>query len=308
MRKSLILTLILFLSVNAFAQTDSVLLWPDGAPGLLPDHQKVENWYTGRDGMKRVGNVTAPMIYPFIPEGATENTPAVIICPGGGYRICSMTAEGFNEAKWFNERGIAAFVVKYRLPNNAFADKKIVPLQDVQKAFMYVHENAEKYNIKTDCIGVMGFSAGGHLAASTSTLYKTPLVYGGSPELLRPAFSILVYPVITFNENLTHKGSRDNLIGLKLDPAMVNYYSTELQIDSMTPPAFLIHAKDDHAVPYENSMLYHSALRKNGVSSTLVFLEKGGHGFGYKPKSPYNFWLENLEAWLKAQNILPPTE
>ncbi len=294
----------LLMSLVMMAQTESIPLFPDGVPGLKPNSGVEEELIDKGDGFSRYGNVTTPEIFPFIPKNADGKTPAVIICPGGGYSYVCVGHEGFAEAKWLNEKGIAAFVVKYRLPEEkAFDNKSMVPLQDVQQAFKYVHDNAKKYNIDKKKIGVMGFSAGGHLAASASVHYDDPQV-DAKPKVLRPAFSILVYPVISFTDTLTHKGSRNRLIGPEWTKEQVDYFSNEKQVTKQTPPAILIHAKDDGAVPPQNSVVYKEALEKNGVDVKLVMLDKGGHGFGIKPNSPTNVWLDDLEAWLKDQDLL----
>ncbi len=288
---------LMILSTLAVAQNDSLFLFPEGVPGLK-DHNLVEQDTKNKDGLARLYGITQPCIFPMIPENANEKTPAVIICPGGAYRIVSIDSEGFNVGRWFRDRGIAAFVLKYRLPiEEAFVNKSIVPLQDVQQAFKLIREKAGEYNIDTKNIGIIGFSAGGHLAASASVLCKKPLV-DAKPKHLRPAFSILVYPVITFTDPFTHLGSRKNLIGPKWTAGDIEYYSCEKQVDKKTPPTFLIHAKDDHAVPLKNSELYKSALDKNAVPNKLLVLEKGGHGFGVKPGAKTNVWLNYLEKWL----------
>lgn len=299
---TLIFTLTIF-SVSMMAQSDSLFLFPEGAPGLK-ENDLVEQDTQNKDGLSRLHGITEPCFFPMLPEGATEKTPAIVICPGGGYSIVSIDSEGFNVGKWFQERGVAAFVLKYRLPRDeAFENKSIVPLQDVQQAFKLIREHADVYNVDTKNIGIIGFSAGGHLAASASVLYKEPLV-DVKPKYLRPAFSVLVYPVMSFTDEVTHKGSRKNLIGPKWSRELQDYYSCEKQVDKKTPPAFLIHAKDDRAVPIKNSQLYKAALDANGVDNKLVLLEKGGHGFGIKPGKASNVWLEYLEEWLLDENII----
>lgn len=294
----------MYMASNVLAQ-DAVYLYPEGVPGLLDTTNREVN-DERPDGLLRLAKVTQPCIYPYIPAGANEKTPAVLICPGGGYHIVSMTAEGFNVAEWLQAHGVAAFVLKYRLPDaEVFEDKSIVPLQDVQSAFKFIRENAKVYNIDTKAIGVMGFSAGGHLAASASVLYKNPLVDAKAKEL-RPAFSILIYPVISFEDGLTHKGSRNSLIGPKWDKATQDYYSCEKQVDKDTPPAFLLHAKDDKGVPCRNSVVYKEALDAHGVVGKLVFFEKGGHGFGFRPGKETNRWLDEAFQWMSDMNIVNP--
>jgi len=303
MKRLTSLTLSLLFTFMMQAQTDSIFLYPDGVPGLKTT-DITESIPYNKDGLLRWRDVVNPCVFPFIPKGANEKTPAVVICPGGGYGSISIEKEGFNVARWFNEHDIAAFVLKYRLPNDqAFEDKKIVPLQDVQQSFKYIIDNAERYNIDSKRIGVAGFSAGGHLAASASVLYKTPLVDIKS-KFLHPAFSILIYPVITFTDELTHKGTRNNLIGPDWTEAEVLYYSCEKQVDEKTPPTFLLHAKDDKTVPYQNCLMYKKALDANGVLNTMVLVETGGHGFGILPGKKTNVWLNDLELWLKEMHLV----
>lgn len=286
-----------------FSQADSIFLYPDGVPGLKNTNVKEEK-VSRTDGLLRWKNVVNPCVFPFIPEGVTETTPAVVICPGGGYGIIAIESEGFNVARWFQERGIAAFVLKYRLPNDkAFDDKKIVPLQDVQQTYKYIIENAGMYHVNADNIGIMGFSAGGHLAGTASVLYKDPLV-DMKAKYLRPAFSMLIYPVITFTGEYPHKGTRNNLIGPEWTEEEALYYSCEKQVDKKTPPTFLLHATDDKAVPFQNSVIYKEALDAYGVENKMVLIEKGGHGFGIKPGKATNVWLDELEIWLTEMSLI----
>lgn len=291
------------MTLMMLAQTDSIFLYPEGVPGLKETDTK-EAKVDNKDGLLRWKDVVNPVVFPFIPAGATAKTPAVVICPGGGYWIVSIESEGFNVARWFQEHGIAAFVLKYRLPNDkAFDDKKIVPLQDVQQTFKYIINNADKYNVDAATIGVIGFSAGGHLAGTASVLYKDPLVDMKAKQL-RPAFSILIYPVITFTDEFPHKGTRKNLIGPEWTEDEALYYSCEKQVDKLTPPTFLLHAKDDRTVPYENSVLYKEALDAQDVPNKLVLLETGGHGFGVQPNRATNVWLDDLEIWLRDIDLI----
>ena len=285
------------------AQPDSVFLYPDGVPGLKSSNLQ-ESSFLNRGGVCCFRDIVNPTVTAFIPRQVTSRTPAVVICPGGGYGVVSIESEGYNVAEWFQERGVAAFVVKYRLPNDkAFEDKSIVPLQDVQQTFKYIRENAKEFNVDVKNIGVIGFSAGGHLAGTASVLYKKPLV-DAKPKCLRPAFSILIYPVITFSDELCHKGTRKNLIGPEWTQEEQDYYSCEKQVDKHTPPTFLLHAKNDPAVPVENSVMYKAALDAHGVKNKMVLLETGGHGFGIKPGAKTNVWLEDLESWLKEMKII----
>lgn len=302
MKRHYISILFILSSIIMSAQQDSVLLFPDGAPGLKASHLEEVVTY---NKIQRVGQVISPTLYTYLPENMTEATPAVVICPGGGYHIVSIESEGHNLARWFQERGVAAFVLKYRIPLEAsFDNKESVALQDVQQSFKYLHNNAKLFNIDKKKIGVMGFSAGGHLAASASVHYDKPLV-DEKAKYLRPAFSLLIYPVITFDGEFTHKGSRKNLIGPTWTKEKEVYYSCEKQVTKSTPPTYLIHAKDDKAVPYHNSELYKEALDAHGVDNKLVLLETGGHGFGLVPGKATNYWVDSLADWMREMSFMP---
>ncbi|HEX5667515.1 MAG TPA: alpha/beta hydrolase, partial [Chitinophagaceae bacterium] len=221
---------------------------------------------------------------------------AVIIFPGGGYGINAIKHEGWDLAEYFNEKGITAFVVKYRLPDsNTMVFPETGPLQDAQQAITHVRNNAAKYNIDPSKIGVMGFSAGGHLAATASTHYR----YSENAAVLRPDFSLLIYPVISFSDSIGHIGSRSNLIGKNPSPEKIKLYSNELQVDTHTPPAFLVHAKDD-GVSYMNSVVYEEALKKNNVPVKLLLYDKGGHGYGMYNKQSEIFWPEEMIRWMQS--------
>jgi len=303
MKHQLTLTLFTFLCFSLFAQNDSVFLFPEGVPGLKPN-TLLEEDSPNAEGFSRLIGVTEPCFFPMLPAGAKGKTPAVVICPGGGYHRLSMDSEGFNMGRWFQERGIAAFVLKYRLPReDAFENKSIVPLQDVQQCFKLIREQADRYHIDPKNIGIVGFSAGGHLAASASVLYHQPLV-DEKAKNLRPSFSILVYPVITFSDKLTHLGTRQNLIGPEWTEEEQAAYSCELHVDKKTPKTFLIHAIDDKTVPIQNSERYQEALERNGVAHRFVKCAQGGHGFGVKPGAKTNVWLQDLEDWLTAEDLI----
>lgn len=294
--------LIFFLSscLSAMAQEEVPLynVVPNSKPAA-----NTEKSETGADGVLRISNVSLPTITVYKAEN--PNGTAVIICPGGGYRILAASHEGSDVAKVFNDWGITAFVLKYRIPDDrTMLDKSIGPLQDAQRAIQLVRQNAKEWGVNPKRIGIMGFSAGGHLAASLSTRYNENVISNPKKISLRPDFSILIYPVISFSDSIGHKGSRENLIGKKASDWKIKKYSNELNVNKKTPPAFLVHAKDDKGVVYYNSIAYLEALQKNNVPATLRLFEKGGHGFGMNNKTTEEKWMDDLRTWMKERKFL----
>ncbi len=300
MKKLLIFLFITSIITPVLAQNQILPLWK-GDPPNYRETGEVTIWDTA--DIIRVRNVQKPDIAVFLPSKKNATGEAVVICPGGGYRILAYDWEGSDIARWLNSRGIAAFVLKYRLPGSA---SNIVPhkspLMDAQRAMRLVRSNAVKLNIEPGKIGVMGFSAGGHLASTLSTHYD-----GGDPSSsdpveqmsCRPDFSVLVYPVISFTEEFKHSGSRENLLGEDADESLVKQYSNELQVTEDTPPAILIHSDDDKAVPVENSIAYYKALRANQVSSELHIYPYGGHGYSLAIGRGYlSTWPDRVIEWI----------
>ncbi len=282
MKSPLFLLAFIFISSLGIAQEHRFPLWPG-----LPPLQKVSDQQekSVQEGIVRISNVQTPSIEVYLPTQQIATGKAVLIFPGGGYGILAYDWEGTDFAKWLNSQGIAAIVVKYRLPlSTSLTDPKEVPLLDAQRAIRLVRQHAEAWHINPKQIGVMGFSAGGHLAATLSTAYlhrAIPAQDGIDKLSARPDFSILVYPVISFQDAPTHGGSRKNLIGDPANPELVKRFSNELQVTSNTPPTFLVHAQDDKAVPLENSLLYYQALHAKGVKAALHIYPTGGHGFAF---------------------------
>ncbi len=304
MKNFLIITLVFVLSVKHFTQDDTILLYQKGVPGLKEVLIKEDSKTI--DGITRVKDVTHPALYVFKPKEKTSDA-AVIICPGGGYAILAIDHEGYDIANWFNERGVTAFVLKYRLPQpNLFDNSEIRPLQDAQQAIRTVRCNADKYGVSPNKIGIMGFSAGGHLAATASTHFKTQV--GEITDSLldvRPDFSLLIYPVITFSNSITHSDTRKNLIGTNPSADKIEFYSSEDHVTRETPPAFLISTMDDE-VAVENSILYFLACKKNSVPAEMHIYEKGGHGYALKKtgRGPVETWADRMEDWLKDRNLM----
>ena len=301
MKKQLICLLITSIIAPVVAQNKIIPLWEADPPNYR-ETGEVTIWDTS--DIVRVRNVQKPDIAVFLPFKKNATGEAVVICPGGGYGILSYDWEGSDIARWLNSQGIAAFVLKYRLPgskSNIVPHKS--PLMDAQRALRMVRSNAAAWNIDPGKIGIMGFSAGGHLASTLSTHYDAGDPSSSDPvEQLscRPDFSILVYPVISFTEDFQHSGSRRNLVGEDADESLVKYYSNELQVTEDTPPAILIHSDDDRGVPVENSIAYYKALRANKVSSELHIYPYGGHGYSLAiGQGHLATWPDRVIQWIR---------
>ncbi|HLI93223.1 MAG TPA: alpha/beta hydrolase [Puia sp.] len=245
--------------------------------------------------------VSRPTLRVYLPPAGKGNGTAVVICPGGGYLHLAYTHEGTDVARMLNEWGIAAFVLKYRLPNDeTMVDKSIGPLQDAQRAIQLVRERASEWGIKPAQVGIMGFSAGGHLASTEGTHFSQPVIANPAGTSLRPDFMILLYPVISFVDSIAHRGSRDNLIGLNPDEKLVIRFSNEYQVTPQTPPTFMVHAEDDKTVPVANSLHFFEALEKNGVPAEMHIYPGGGHGFGLHNPTTTDQWTDRLKNWLAS--------
>jgi acetyl esterase/lipase len=254
-----------------------------------------------------ISNVQVPNIAVYLPSKRFATGQAVVICPGGGYWILAYDLEGTDIARYLNSIGVAGIVLKYRLPTSGnWIRPHEVPLQDAQRAMRLVRSNAARWNIDPRKIGVMGFSAGGHLASTLGTHfdYGTP----GAADTIakqscRPDFMILAYPVISFVDPSVLRGSHEGLLGKNPDETLLKYFSNELQVRDDTPPAFFVHADDDTGVPVENSQLMYNALRKKKIPSELHILSEGGHGFGLAVHNPHvGSWAQNLRLWLNSLN------
>lgn len=285
------------------AQNQVIPLW-----NTIPDEIKASNYKEkeeSKDGkVQSTSLVSVPTLTAFFPVVTKPNQTAVVILPGGGYSHLAIDKEGTKIAEWFNTLGIPAFVLKYRLPSDLIMkNKNIGPLQDAQEAIRYVRQNAAKWNINPNKIGIMGFSAGGHLASTLSTHYDDKVYESAFKVSARPDFSVLIYPVISMENEITHKGSQINLLGESPSQELIDSFSNEKKVNAKTPPAFLIHATDDTVVIPENSINYYLALKKNGVSAEMHIYEKGGHGFGLGTNDTSKFWPKQLEDWLKANQL-----
>jgi acetyl esterase/lipase len=275
-------------------------LWPEGVPDARPgagaEHET--------DG--RVSNVSEPTLTVVGPAVDRPNGTAVIICPGGGYVRLSVQREGEQYAAWLSTLGITSFVLKYRMQESGHP----APLRDVLRAVRLVRSMAAKYHIRPERIGVMGSSAGGHLAASAGTLFDHPLGRTGA-ELdrvsARPDFLMLLYPVITMEGPAAHAGSRTALLGAHPSARDVQLMSVEKQVTSATPPTLLIHTQEDNVVPVENSILFYQALTRAKVPADMYLFEHGSHGMGMRAGlGTASDWPKRAEEWLKARGLLDP--
>lgn len=242
-------------------------------------------------------NVSRPTLKVFLPADTVKKRAAVIICPGGGYHTLLTVREGSRVAERFNEVGVAGIVLKYRHPNDVnLENKSIAPLQDAQQAILTVREHAGEWGIDSTRIGIMGFSAGGHVAATAGTHYDTPFINNPQGISLRPDFMLLIYPVISCRDGITHVGSRNALLGNSPTEEQIKMFSNEEQVSETTPPAYLTHANDDTVVSIENTLLFYQALRNNGVSAEVHIYSKGEHGFLQEPA--YEEWMGSCLQWM----------
>lgn len=280
--KNFITTLLLFVTTMLSAQNTLELpLWPAGAPnsnGLTGTEEDLDGG--------RVANVVNPSITVY--KANQPNGMAIIMCPGGGYARLAMNHEGHDMASWLNAQGITYVVLKYRMPNSHYE----VPLSDAEQAIRLVRQHAAEWGVRPDRIGIMGASAGGHLAASLATLY--------SSDETRPDFQILFYPVISMQPGITHGGSRQNLLGENPSQELENKYTLEKQVNERTPQAFIMLSADDGAVPPANGIHYFEALLQHQVPATLHVYPTGGHGWGFRDAFTYKRqWTGELEKWLR---------
>ncbi|MCC7085681.1 MAG: alpha/beta hydrolase [Pirellulales bacterium] len=280
--------LILWAAALPAAEPKIELLWPAGAPGAKGD--------TDND---------KPKLQIYVPEKQTSHA-GIVICPGGGYGHLAMGHEGTQVAQWLNSLGIAAFVLDYRHQGRGYGHP--APLDDAQRAIRTVRSRANEFGIDPKKVGIMGFSAGGHLASTAGTHFDAGNLNAKDAidrVSCRPDFMILCYPAVTLTDPYTHAGSRKNLLGDKPDPELVKSLSNETQVTSETPQTFLFHTNGDEVVVPENSVLFYLALRKAKVPAELHIYQDGGHGSGLAVSDPIlTTWKERLRDWLKSRSLL----
>lgn len=285
----------------AYGQEKPMPLYPKGIPNSKPtpatyvEKTDQSNWITG---------VSVPTLTAYLPEKGKANGAAIVVCPGGAYAGLANAHEGMAICQEFNKIGVAAFLLKYRLPSDEIMmDRSIGPLQDAQMAILTVRKNAKEWSVDPARIGIIGFSAGGHLASTEGTHFDKPVIENKENISLRPDFMILLYPVISFGEQ-AHVGSRENLVGKTPSVAQVDLYSNEKQITANTPPTFLVHAEDDNVVPVQNSLMFYDGLLKNKVKTEMHLFQEGGHGFGLNNSKNKGKWFDWATNWLDENGFL----
>jgi len=302
--KYLLTLIISFVVMNLVQGQEAIPLYSREIPNSKPSPNQ-EKREVRDNGMEIISAITIPTLTVFTPKNPAASRTAVIICPGGGYHINAIKHEGLDVAKKLNEWGVTAFVLKYRIPSDAtMINKEIGPLQDAQQAIRVVRENAARWNVDPNKIGIMGFSAGGHLASTAATHYRKNVLPDAKGLNLRPDFVVLGYPVISFTDSIGHLGSRENLLGKAASKDKVLEYSNEFRVTADTPPAFIIHAGDDKGVLPANSIVFYENLLKYNVPAELHIYERGGHGFGMDNPTTKEKWMESLRNWLVSRGLL----
>ena len=304
MRKQLFFIILLSIFSTALFAQKTIKLWTGDIPfsnGTIGEEEITDRGH--------VRNVQDPEIIVYLPEKEKATGAAVVICPGGGYGILAIKHEGHDIAKWFNEVGVAGIVIKYRLPtSDNITDRSEVAMTDAQRAVRMTRHYAQEWGIQADKIGIMGFSAGGHLASTVGTHFDYGIVDAKDPiqkVSCRPDFMILMYPVISMSEDFMHAGSMKNLLGKNQSYEQKLRFSNEKQVSSETPPTILIHSSDDKAVPVANSIRFYEALIQYKIPAELHIFNSGGHGYGLgrKDGTSHNLWPENVQAWMKDMVI-----
>ena len=304
MKNNLLFLLVIIQMFSPVVHSQTIIpLYKDSIPNSKPVADEEITEY--KDGVMIISKISKPTLTVFLPPKNKANGTAVIICPGGGYWVVAAGHEGADVAKKFNKMGVAAFVLKYRIPNDAWMiDREIGPLQDAQQAIKMVRDNAVKWNIDGARIGIMGFSAGGHLAATAGTHFNTCHIPNKTNTSVRPNFMMLIYPVISFMPGISYAGSGEQILGKNPSLEKLKLYSNELQITSQTPPTFLVHASNDNGVSPKNSTLFYDSLVSKKVPAEVHIYQTGGHGFGMYIKGSKEFWMDRCKNWMHVNGWL----
>ncbi len=304
MKKIFIFFLFAICIMQNMEAQQTIALYEGNVPNSK-SYKTKERWEPQDNGDTIVRLISQPTLSIFLPEKDKATGAAVVICPGGGYWVASIVKEGFAVARQFNEYGVAAFVLKYRIPNDSsMLDKSIGPLQDAQRAIQLVRMHAAEWHVDEKKVGIMGFSAGGHVASTAATHFQHNNIENHSKINLRPDFAIFIYPVISFQDGIAHIGSRDQLIGKKPRKELLDSFSNELQVTKETPPTFLVHASNDDAVPVMNSIAYYEALLKYKIPAEMHLYKSGGHGFGMMNPTTNDLWMESCKNWMQSMNLI----
>jgi acetyl esterase/lipase len=303
MKRFFFILLMAWFVADASSQ-EFIPLWPDGKKPNFNGKKITDSLFN-----ERIWRVSNPGMYCFVVPKAENKGTAVLICPGGGYERLSYLYNGFNLAKWYNSIGVNAFVLIYRLPHQAdLQQRQLAPLQDAQRAMRIIRANAVKWNIKMDKVGIMGTSAGGHVASTLGTHFDDVSAIKDSLDVIsyRADFMVLLSPVISMGK-YAHPGSKRYFIGPDSTKEMIDKYSNELQVSSSTPPAFIVHALNDSTVNVHNSLLFYAALLEKKVNASIHIFPQGGHAIRIddSPGST-DLWLNLLEAWLKEMRFVEP--
>ena len=299
-----LLSVLLLLCCNRLYAQQFIALWP---AGKMPNTKGMAL----KDSIanERIYQVGTPGMYAFFPSDQENNGAAVVICPGGGYQRLAYIISGTQLAKWYNSIGISAFVLNYRLPNSPdLVNRETGPLMDAQRAIKYIRANAVKWKLNKEKVGIMGISAGGHLAALTGIAIKDFSSISDSLDSQSPgpSFMILISPVVDLGK-YAHKGSRDNLLGANATSKIIENYSNQLHVSAGTPRTFIVHAANDKAVDPHNSLLFFTALLEQGISSSLHIFPAGGHAIALRNNpGTANMWTDICEGWLKEISIIQP--
>jgi acetyl esterase/lipase len=282
------LSIVLLATAAQAALPEAVPLWADGAPHAVGSEES-----------------DTPSIRVYLPEDGKATGCGVVICPGGGYGILATDHEGHQVAKWLARQGVAGFVLRYR---HSPKYKHPMPMEDAQRAIRYVRHNAKQYGVDPGRVGILGFSAGGHLTSTVATHYDRGKPDAADPidhQSCRPDFAVLCYAVVNFVEDWAHKGSSRNLLGPAPDPELLNSLCNDTQVTKDTPPTFIFHTAEDPAVPVQNAVAFFSALKKAGVPAEMHIYQDGPHGVGLSPADPAVFgWKDRLHIWLKSSGFL----
>lgn len=297
---------------HVIAEPTVIKLWPDGVPDAPAQvtAESVRERGNAAKTNRSISNVHEPTITVYLPAKDKANGTAVVICPGGGYGGLAIDHEGHEIARWFNEIGVVGIVLKYRLPRPAgHVYPHYTPLMDAQRALRLTRHHAKEWNVNPNHVGVMGFSAGGHLASTVATHFDRKDVPLGTDDAIsklsaKPDFAVLIYPVISFHDGIAHGGSKNKLVGPTPSKELVDRYSNEMQVTKATPPTFLLSTTDD-GVKSENSVGFYLACKKHRVPVEMHIFEKGGHGYSMKLKGkPVSVWPELMKSWMEQRDLL----